>query len=133
MLRCCCVNFSPEQKIVLPAKGYLYRCLEFGECPKCGAKISRFIRQDFSYNITVTQRSGIKAQRELSKAQNERRRADKLVKQGSSSSQHYRYGTFKKTTKKDLYGNPVYIAQSRNFNNQAVDMEEVVTKYYSLY
>ena len=133
MLRCCSVNFAAQTKIVLPARGYLYRCLEYGVCPRCGATISRFIRQDSGYDISVVQRSGIKAQRELIKAKKERERADALLKQGTLSKQHYYYGTFRLTRRKDERGNRVYIQQQRNFNNQAVDLYEVKTKYYSLY
>lgn len=133
MLRCCSVNFDPLKKIVLPARGVLYRCLEFGICPNCGAKISRVIKQDAFYEVTVMQRSGVKALRELEKATRERERADAMLKQGSFSRQNFVYGTYRVTSKKDERGNRICVQQRRNFNNQAVDLNEVVTRYYSLY
>ena len=133
MLRCCSVNFLPETKFVLPAKGNLYRCFEYGVCPRCGTPVSRIIRQDARYNLTAFQRSGIKAVRELSKAKSERQRANNVLMTGSYSNQHYCYGTFRISRKKDHRGNTVYIQQKCNFNNQVLDLNEVETRYYSLF
>lgn len=132
MLRCCSVNFEAQRKIVLPAKGWLYRCLEFGVCPHCGVKVSRLIRQDSSYEVTVVQRSGIKALRELQKAIKEREKADALLKFGTFSRQNYYYGSFRVTSRLDERGNKICIQRRVNFNGTAIDLNEVKTRYYSL-
>ena len=133
MLRCCSVSFAAQTKIVLPARGFLYRCFEYGICPHCGASVSRVLKQDAAYDITVVQRSGAKAERELFKAKRERERADAMLKHGTFSNQHYCYGTYRVTGRKDERGNRICVQQRRNFNNQAVDLGEVETRYYSLY
>ena len=74
LLLCCGRQFYAAEKIVLPKKDKLYRCLEYGHCPHCGARVSRLVEQDKNYEIFVKDRRGIKAFSAYQKAVNQRKR-----------------------------------------------------------
>ena len=74
MLACCGKQFYAAEKVVLPKKGMLYRCLEYGHCPHCGNRVSRLIEQDTNYEIFVKERHGIKALRAFEKAKSQRKK-----------------------------------------------------------
>lgn len=133
MLLCCGRQFYAAEKIVLPKKDKLYRCLEYGHCPHCGGRVSRFIEQDKNYEIFVKDRRGIKAFNAYQKALKQRK--DFLEQNGltgSKSAENYYYGDFKKTNRVDENNLPVYVQLRKNFNNKSEELGEVVTHYFKL-
>ena len=133
MLLCCGRQFYAAEKIVLPKKDKLYRCLEYGHCPHCGARVSRLVEQDKNYEIFVKDRRGIKAFSAYQKAVKQRKRfLEQNGLTGSKTAENYYYGDFKKTNRLDENNQPVYIQLRKNFNNKSEELGEVVTHYSKL-
>mgnify|MGYP006976110220 FL=1 len=130
MLACCGKQFYAAEKIVLPKKEMLYRCLEYGHCPHCGNRVSRLIEQDTNYEIFVKERHGIKALHAFEKAKSQRKRFLEKMGTGSKSNENYYFGDFRKTNRLDENNQPVYVQLRRNFNNKVENLGDVVT-YYS--
>lgn len=131
MLTCCGKQFYAAEKIVLPKKDKLYRCLEYGHCPHCGTRVSKLIEQAKNYEVFSKERHGIKALRAYEKAVNQRKRfLEQSGSYGSKSGENYYFGTFKKTNRKDEYNQPIYIQLRKNFNNKTEVLGDVTT-YYS--
>ena len=130
MLLCCGRQFFAVEKIILPKKDKLCRFLEFGFCPNCGTRVSRFVEQEKDYQINIKEQRGIKALRAYEKAVIQH---NKFVNQsnskGSKSGENYYFGAFKKTGKLDKNNQPVYIQLKKNFNNKTEELGEVVTHY----
>ena len=129
MLLCCGMRFFSAEKIVLPQKDKLYRCLEYGFCPHCGCKVSRLIEQDKNYNIRIKERRGIKAQSAYEKALLQRKKYLETAAYGSKIAENFFYGDFKKTRRKDDHNQPVYVQVRKNFNNKSEILGDVVTLY----
>lgn len=130
MLLCCGRQFYAAEKIMLPKRDKLYRCLEFGHCPNCGTRVSRLIEQDKNYEIFIKEKRGIKALRAFEKAVMQREKHLNANACGTKSNENYCYGCFKKTNRFDSHNQPIYLQLKKNFNNKAELMGEVVT-YYS--
>jgi len=128
VLVCCGLQFFAAEKIILPQKDMLYRCLEYGFCPNCGTKVARLIEQDYSYEIFIKESRGIKALRQFEKALKQREKM-KSVRQGSKIAENYYYGDFRKTRKKDSNNQPIYLQIRKNFNNKSEILGEIVTHY----
>lgn len=131
MLVCCGLQFFATEKIILPQKDLLYRCLEYGFCPKCGTKTARLVEQNYSYEVFIKEFHGIKALRAFEKALKQKEKSQ-IIFQGSKSNENYFYGDFKKTRKKDSNNQPVYLQIRKNFNNKSQILGEVVTYYSKL-
>ncbi|MCR5261566.1 MAG: hypothetical protein K6C94_06970 [Candidatus Gastranaerophilales bacterium] len=133
MLLCCGRQFFAAEKVVLPKKDKLYRCLEFGFCPNCSTRVSRLIEQDKNYEITVKERRGIKALRAYEKAVAQRNR---FLKQtcltGSKTSENFYFGDFRKTKRLDENNQPIFLQLKKNFNNKTEVLGEVTTYYYKI-
>lgn len=132
MLSCCGRHFYAAEKILLPKKGKLYRCLEYGHCPNCGTRVSRLIEQTVNYEVTVKERRGIKALRAYEKAVSQRERYQKSCKTGSYNSENYYFGAFRKTSRLDSNNQPIYVQLRKNFNNKTEVLGDVVTHYSTL-
>ncbi len=130
MLSCCGRQFYAAEKIVLPKKTKLYRCLEYGHCPNCGTRVSRLIEQERDYEIFVKEKRGIKALRAFEKAVKQRKRYIESVGKGTKTQENYYYGAFKKTARFDSNNQPIYVQLRKNFNNKSEVLGDVVT-YYS--
>ncbi|MBQ2645204.1 hypothetical protein IJG14_06510 [bacterium] len=129
MLLCCGKQFYAAEKIILPKKDKLYRCLEFGHCPHCGVRVARLIEQNIDYDIVVKEKRGIQALRLFEKAVIQKKRYLESLTLGSKSSENFYYGDFKKTKRKDEYNNPIYVQLRKNFNNKSEILGEVITHY----
>lgn len=129
MLSCCGRQFYAAEKILLPARGKLYRCLEYGHCPNCATAVSRLIEQDKRYEIKAQDRRGKKADRAYEKAVIQRKRHLETVPQGTKSGENFFYGDFRKTSRLDENNQPIYVQLRRNFNNKAEVLGEVLTHY----
>lgn len=129
MLFCCSSYFKPEIKLLLPSKDKLYRCFEFGHCPKCNSAVSRTIEQSLNFVIHVKQKTRFRALKELKQAQKEHIAFIKNTRFGTKTNENFYYGDFKKTNKKDYKGNRIYKALRRNFNGKSEYLEEVKTYY----
>lgn len=132
MLSCCGRQFYAAEKVVLPKKGRLYRCLEYGHCPHCGTRVSRFIEQDSNYEIYIKERRGIKALRAFEKAVAQRKRFLETAAYGTKSGENYYFGDFKKTNRFDSNNQPIYVQLRKNFNNKSEILGDVVTYYSKL-
>lgn len=130
LLSCCGKQFYAAEKILLPKKDKLYRCLEFGHCPHCGTRVSRLIEQNFQYDIVVKERRGIKALHAYEKAKLQQKKYLELNPLGSKISENYYFGDFKKTKRLDSNNQPIYVQLRKNFNNKVEVLGDVVT-YYS--
>lgn len=130
MLLCCGKQFYAAEKIMLPKKDKLYRCLEFGHCPNCGTRVARLVEQDKNYEIFVKEKRGIKALRVFEKAVLQREKYLNFCVYGTKSNENYYYGCFKKTNRFDNHNQPIYLQFKKNFNNKTELLGEVVT-YYS--
>ena len=92
-----------------------------------------FSRILFNSELNYRRIDGKEKVNELSgKAANDRmafwRKRLKSSKQGSWTKQNIYYGDFRKTRKKDEFGNPIYLQLRRNFNNEAEIIGEVRTR-----
>ncbi len=132
LLSCCGKQFYAAEKVVLPKQDKLYRCLEFGYCPNCGSRVSRFIEQDTDYEIYVREKRGIQALRAYEKAKCQRKRHLSAVGVGTKTGENYYFGVFKKTRRLDCHNQPVYIQVRKNFNNKTEVLGDVITYYSSL-
>lgn len=132
MLSCCGRQFYAAEKILLPVRAKLYRCLEYGHCPNCATAVSRLIEQDKDYYIEVKDRRGRKADRAYEKAVLQRKRYLETVPKGTKSGENFYYGDFKKTRRFDENNQPVYVQLLRNFNNKTEILGEVVTHYQKI-
>ena len=128
MLVCCGLQFFAAEKIILPQKNMLYRCLEYGFCPKCGVRVARLVEQNHSYEIFVKNFHGIKALRAFEKAMKYKNKIQSC-KYASKVSENYYFGDFRKTRRKDSNNQPIYLQLKRNFNNKTEILGEVVTTY----
>lgn len=130
MLTCCGKQFFAAEKIVLPKKDKIYRCLEYGHCPNCGTRVSRLVEQDKNYEITVKERHGIKALRAYEKAVALRNRfLEQNGIHGSKTAENYFFGDFRKTKRKDEHNQFIYVQLRKNFNNKTEELGDVVTHY----
>lgn len=130
MLLCCGKQFFAAEKIILPKNDKLYRCLEFGFCPNCGTRVSRFIEQDKDYQVNVKERRGIKALRAYEKAVLQHNRFVKQTcKTGSKASENFYFGAFRKTKRFDEHNQPIYVQLKKNFNNKTENLGDVITHY----
>lgn len=124
MLFCCNNHFAGSFSRILFNTELNYRRIEFGICPVCGCLKFRDYKIDYSGKEKVNELSG--------KAANDRmvfwRKRLKSTKQGSWTKQNIYYGDFRKTRKKDEFGNPIYLQLRRNFNNEAEIIGEVRTR-----
>ena len=123
MLDCCNRNFCGSFFHVLVNKEDFYRRIEFGICPVCG------IYKLLDFRLV----NGIEKKKVLSgkDAENTFEKIYKKLseeKQGSKSNNNFYYGDFKRTRKKDLNGNPIYLQLRKNFNNVVDILGEVSTK-----
>ena len=123
MLVCCNRRFRGGYYRVLSNKPDFYRRIEFGICPHCGNyRLMDFRLINGKGNIKTL--SGKEAENTFEKIVKKYREE----KQGSKSNQNYHFGDFKKSRKKDEFGNPVYLQLRRNFNNEAEVLGEVKTR-----
>lgn len=129
MLLCCGRQFYAAEKIILPKRDKIYRCLEYGHCPHCGSRVSRLIEQNKNYEIFIKEKRGIQALRAFEKAVMQREKYLKSVNFGTKSNENYYYGSFKKTRKFDDNNQPIYLQLRKNFNNKVEFLGEVVTHY----
>lgn len=129
MLSCCGRQFYAAEKILLPARGKLYRCLEYGHCPNCATAVSRLIEQDKNYDVTAKDRHGKKADRAYEKAVLQREKYLESVPKGTKTGENFYYGDFKKTNRLDENNQPIYVQLRRNFNNKTEILGDVVTHY----
>lgn len=129
MLSCCGQHFYAAEKIVLPKKDKLYRCLEYGHCPNCGIRVSRLIEQSVNYEVTVKERRGVKALRAYEKAQIQHERNMESVKNGTWNGENYYFGAYRKTSRFDSHNQPIYVQLRKNFNNKTELLGDVVTRY----
>lgn len=132
LLSCCGRQFYAAEKVVLPKKDKLYRCLEYGHCPHCGVRVSRLIEQDFNYEIYVKEKRGIKALRAFEKAVLQRKRYLETSGSGTKSGENYYFGAFKKTRRLDDNNQPIYVQLRKNFNNKSEVLGDVITYYSKL-
>ena len=132
MLSCCGRQFYAAEKILLPTRGKLYRCLEYGHCPNCSAAVSRLIEQDKNYDIQVKDRHGRKADSAYEKAIKQRKKYLATVPKGTKSGENFYYGDFKKTRRVDENNQPIYVQLRRNFNNKTEVLGDVVTHYQKI-
>lgn len=129
MLFCCSRHFMPEKKIVLPPENKLYRCLEFGYCPHCKIAVSRLIEQTKDYNTLVTQKTRGRALRALERALVERIHFVEKIRYGTKSNEHYYFGDYRRTRRRDTRNNTIYEQLKRNFNGKTEILGEVTTIY----
>ena len=132
MLSCCGRQFYAAEKILLPTRGKLYRCLEYGHCPNCATAVSRLIEQDRNYDIQAKDCRGRKADRAYEKSISQRKRYLETVPQGTKSGENFYYGDFRKTRRFDENNQPVYVQLRKNFNNKTEILGEVVTHYQKI-
>jgi len=133
MLLCCGRQFFAAEKVILPKKDKLYRCLEFGFCPNCGTRVSRFIEQDKNYEVTIKERRGIKALRAYEKAVLQHNRFfGQSSKTGSKAAENFYFGDFRRTKRLDENNQPIYLQLKKNFNNKTEILGEVATYYYKI-
>jgi hypothetical protein len=102
--------------------------LEFGICPQCGClKFKDFII-DYNGIETVHQSTGKHA---LQKLELWRKRINN-TKYGTKSNQNVYYGDFRKTSRIDENGLPIYQQLRKNFNGQSEVLNDIKTNLITL-
>ena len=123
MLECCNRRFGGTFSRVLVNNADFYRKIEYGFCPECGCEKLRELRQVNGGSVREKLLSGKEAKRRYQKI------LDKLekIKHGNFVNQNFYYGDFKKTRRKDKFGNPIYLQLRKNFNNDVEVLGEIRT------
>lgn len=123
MLECCNLRFGGEFSRVLINSRDFYRKIEYGICPNCGCSKYRELRQVNGGAIREKLLSGKEALHRFEKISEQLSK----LKRGNFVNQNFYYGDFKKTRRKDEFGNPVYLQLRKNFNNTVEILGEIRT------
>ncbi|MFR1671626.1 MAG: hypothetical protein ACLSWI_01625 [Candidatus Gastranaerophilaceae bacterium] len=125
MISCCNKLFNSVFSRIIENKNNFYRRIEFGVCPICGNFKFRELKL-INGNELIKQLSGKKAKSQLLKWE---KKFNKITI-GTKANQNVFYGDFKKTRKKDEFGNDIYLQLKKNFNNQTEVLGVVKTYIY---
>lgn len=127
MIECCNAFFNASFSYILFSGKNYYRRIEFGICRNCGClKFKDFsITQDGQENVRVF--TGKHAAQKLEQW----RKRLRNTKYGSIANQNVYYGDFRKTSRIDDNGLPVYQQLRRNFNGQTEVLGDVITKVFN--
>jgi hypothetical protein len=128
LLGCCNALYNASFSYVLFSSKDSYRRLEFGICPQCGCLKFKDFNIDYNGVETIHQSTGKHA---LQKLEQWRKRI-RNTRYGSKSNQNVYYGDFKKTSKTDDNGLPIYQQLRKNFNGQSEVIGEIETKLLSM-
>lgn len=129
MLECCNAFYNASFSYVLFSGKNYYRRIEFGICQNCGClKFKDFII-DHNGNEKIKQYTGKHAAQKLELW----RKKIRNTRYGTKSNQNVYYGDFRKTSRIDSNGLPIYQQLRKNFNGQAEIIGEIETKVLTLY
>ena len=129
MLECCNAFYNASFSYVLFSGKNYYRRIEFGICQNCGClKFKDFII-DHNGNEKIKQYTGKHAAQKLELW----RKKIRNTRYGTKSNQNVYYGDFRKTSRIDANGLPIYQQLRKNFNGQAEIIGEIETKVLTLY
>ncbi len=128
MLVCCNRGFRGIFRRVLAMRTDFYRRVEFGICPVCGSYKYIDYREFYNGQESVKELSGKEAEHAYEKIEEKL----KYEKYGSKSNQNFCFGDFRKTTRQDKNGNPVYLQLKKNFNNEEQVLGVVETRVYKI-
>ena len=126
MLECCNRRFAGGFSRVLVNSRDFYRKVEYGICPHCGCQKLRELRQVMGGSVRERLLSGREAETRYEKVVKNLSE----IKHGNFANQNFYYGDFKKTRRKDEFGNPIYLQLRKNFNNDVEVLGEVRTKVF---
>lgn len=123
----CCGERLNVARLIFNANGH-YKRVEFGICQDCGTPQTLVYSMNKNGSDREKRFIGKTAIKEFQKYQ----RRKYSTKQGSFTNQNVYYGDFRKTRKKDINGNAVYLQLQKNFNNQTHVLGEIKTIYSCL-
>lgn len=128
MIECCNALQNASFSYVLFSGKNYYRRLEFGICHNCGClKFKDFIiTHDGQEHVKVF--TGKHASQKLELW----RKRINNTRYGTKSNQNVYYGDFRKTSRVDKNGIPIYQQLRKNFNGQCEVIGEIKTNLISL-
>ena len=121
MLYHCNKDFSGFYSFYVSDSECLNKKIEFGRCPHCAKAILKETKTDFNGNTTTKTLKGHEAESALQKAMLNRLLFISKLSQGTRARQHWCFGDYKKSNKRDEKGHLVHIQIKRNFNGVEVD------------